>query len=87
MAGCLLILQYVSYETSYDKFHQNHENIYRIQYNQYKNGENLFRCAAAVPAVRPAMKDNFPEVLEYSRAFPISGTITYKDKSFRESKM
>ncbi len=87
MAGCLLILQYVSFETSYDKFHKNHENIYRVQYNQYKNGENLFKCAAAVPAVGPAMKDNFPEVLEYSRAFPISGTITYKDKSFRESKM
>jgi putative ABC transport system permease protein len=87
MAGCLLILQYVTYETSYDKFHKNHENIYRVQYNQYKNGESLFKCAAAVPAVGPAMKDNFPEVLEYSRAFPISGTVTYKDKSFRESKM
>ncbi len=87
MAGCLLILQYVTYEFSYDKFHEDHENIYRVQYNQYKNGENLFRCAAAVPAVGPAMKDNFPEVLEYARAFPISGTITYKDKSFRESKM
>ena len=87
MAGCLLILQYVTFETSYDTFHEDHENIYRVQYNQYKNGENLFRCAAAVPAVGPAMKDNFPEVLEYARAFPISGTITYKDKSFRESKM
>jgi putative ABC transport system permease protein len=87
MAGCLLILQYVSFEFSYDKFHKNHEDIYRIQYNSYKKGECLFRCAAAVPAVGPAMKANFPEVMEYARAFPISGTISYKDKSFRESKM
>ena len=87
IAGCLLILQYVTYELSYDKFHDDHENIYRVQYNSYKNGDCLFKCAAAVPAVGPAMKDNFPEVLEYARAFPISGVITYKDKNFRESKM
>nr|NQU92778.1 ABC transporter permease [Bacteroidota bacterium] len=87
MAGCLLILQYVSFEFSYDKFHKNYKDIYRVQYNVYKKGECLFKCAAAVPAVGPAMKDNFPEVLEYARAFPVSGTISYKDKSFRESKM
>jgi len=84
MAVCILIMLYVSYEYSYDKFHQNYENIYRVQFNIYHHGELKVECAAAVPAVGPAMKDNFPEVLEYCRAFPTSGIISYGEKSFRE---
>src|SRR5688572_28400315 len=60
MAACQLILQYVVYELSYDKFHTNADRIYRIQYNNYQNGQQTFACAAAVPAVGPALKDNFP---------------------------
>jgi len=30
MASCLLILSFVFHEISYDRFHENHENIYRI---------------------------------------------------------
>ncbi len=84
MAVCILIMLYVSYEYSYDKFHENYENIYRVQFNIYHHGELKVECAAAVPAVGPAMKDNFPEVLEYCRAFPTSGIISYEEKSFRE---
>ena len=29
IAACLFILQYVSYERSYDKFHTHNENLYR----------------------------------------------------------
>lgn len=92
MAGCLLILQYVRYEWSYDQFHSNAERIYRIQYNTYQNGQLTVACAAAVPAVGPAMKENFPEVQEYARFFPISGIMTYVGPdgmpvTFRENKM
>jgi len=87
MAVCILIMQYVSYENSYDKFHRNYEDIYRVQFNIYKNGESIVECAAAVPAVGPAMKDNFPEVLEYCRAFPTSGIMSSGEKSFREKRM
>ena len=84
MAVCILIMLYVSYEYSYDKFHDNYENIYRVQFNIYHHEELKVECAAAVPAVGPAMKENFPEVLEYCRAFPASGIISSGDKSFRE---
>lgn len=87
MAVCLLIMQYVSYENNYDRFHDDYENIYRVQYNIYKNGELKVECAAAVPAVGPAMKDNFPEVIDFCRAFPIKGIVSYNDISFREGKM
>jgi len=92
MASCLLILQFVVFELSYDKFHSKAENIYRIQYNGYQNGKITFECAAAVPAVGPSMKENLPEVINFTRLFPISGIVTYESPdrgliSFREEKM
>nr|WKN39701.1 ABC transporter permease [Tunicatimonas sp. TK19036] len=92
IAASLLILHYVRYELSYDRFHADTDRIYRVQYNTYQNGSLTFKCAAAVPAVGPAMKDNFPEILEFARFFPISGIMTYVNEagdpvSFREQKL
>jgi putative ABC transport system permease protein len=80
----MIIFQYVTYERSYDNFHEDHDNIYRVQYNYFKDGEAIFECAAAVPAVGPEMKNNFPEVLEYARAYPIMGLIRKEDVSFKQ---
>jgi putative ABC transport system permease protein len=88
MAAFMLLLQYVVYEKSFDSFHENSENIYRIRYDSYYDGTRSFACAAAVPAVGPAMKNNFPEVLEYSWAFPESGVLTNDQNiSYRERKI
>lgn len=87
MACCMVIFQYVTYEKSYDKFHTNYENLYRVQYNYYQNGTNIFECAAAVPAVGPAMKENFPEIEDYAIAYPASGIISYNNVPFRERKI
>ena len=88
MAAFMLLLQFVVYENSFDEFHQNSDNIYRVRYDGYRNGQRMFACAAAVPAVGPAMKNNFPEVLEYSWAFPLSGVLTNdQNESYRERKI
>ncbi|MCG8389302.1 MAG: ABC transporter permease [Cytophagales bacterium] len=92
LAASILILQYVKYEKSYDTFHSNVENIYRVQYNVIQNGKVTVECAAAVPAVGPALKDNFPEVRQFTRLFPVSGVLSYESPargfiSFREEKM
>ncbi|MEQ9415853.1 MAG: ABC transporter permease, partial [Cyclobacteriaceae bacterium] len=92
IAACMLILQYVKYEKSYDTFHSKAENIYRVQYNDWQSGKLRFECAAAVPAVGPALKNNFPEVLRFTRLYPVSGVIAYESPdrgliSFLEEKM
>ncbi len=92
MVASLLILQYVKYERSYDAFHSKAKDIYRVNYNQWQNGKLRFECAAAVPAVGPVLKNNFPEVLRFTRLFPTSGIMSYNGSShgpvsFREEKM
>jgi putative ABC transport system permease protein len=92
MVASLLILQYVKYERSFDTFHSKADDIYRIQYNQWQSGKLRFECAAAVPAVGPALKNNFPEVVAFTRLFPVSGIASYESPNrgvitFREEKM
>jgi putative ABC transport system permease protein len=87
MTVCLIIMQYVTYENSYDKFHTNFNELYRVTFKIFKHNELIVDCAAAVPAVGPKLKEIYPEVLDYCRAFPVSGIMSYKEKSFREERM
>jgi putative ABC transport system permease protein len=87
IAACLFILQYVAYERSYDRFHVNHEDLYRIQYKIYRDGALHIHCAAAVPRVGPFMAEKMPEVRAFARAYPMSGVVTYRDIKFREERM
>jgi putative ABC transport system permease protein len=91
ISACILILQYISYESSYDKFHLDSKNIYRVQYNFFSNGEKRYASAAAVPAIGRALKDYFVEVKDYARAtreFIEYSAISYdNDISFREKKV
>jgi putative ABC transport system permease protein len=87
MTACILIMMYVSYEHSYDTFHKDLDQLYRVQFNIYRDGEQTVACAAAVPAVGPAFVDNFPEAEAYCRAFPISGVVNYKEQSVRHEKV
>src|SRR3569833_267816 len=59
---CLLIFEYVSYERSFDDFHQNADRIFRVQDEEYQNGKLVVPCAAAMPGVAPNMRRDFPEV-------------------------
>jgi putative ABC transport system permease protein len=92
MAASLLILQYVKYEQSFDTFHDRAEDIYRIQYNGYHNGELNFESAVAVPAITGFLKKNFPEVEDATHTYPRSAVMSYQSSSgelmaFQETKM
>ncbi len=77
MVASLFIWQYVKYERSFDAYHSKAKDIYRVQYNGYQSGKLRFECAAAVPAVGPALKNNFPEVKQFTRLYPVSGVMSY----------
>ena len=70
--ACLLILQYVRFELSYDDFHANGSNIYRLV---AKENEGIGRESLLVPTpIGPEMQKNYSEVIEYTRLIlPWSG--------------
>jgi putative ABC transport system permease protein len=65
IAACLLILQYVSFELSYENFQTNKDRIYRVQQDRYDNGKLSTQWAAGAWAVGNSFKDAIPEVEDY----------------------
>jgi putative ABC transport system permease protein len=89
LAASILILQYVKDELSFDDFHKNSSRIYRVQFNAYRNGEEIFQCATAFPKVAPMMKTDFPEVEDATRLYLRYGgeVIRYQDVSIKEDNL
>jgi len=86
MAACLLILQYVSFELSYDQFNDDAKDIYRVVNDRYQNGKLIQHGTITYSAVSKAMQDDYPQVLNHTRVVPIGSVIiTYNDKKLEEA--
>ncbi len=72
MAASLLIVHYVSYEMSFDTFHKNAERIYRVCHNRYQDGTLQYEKAQSFIPTGEAMKNDFPEVQDFTTLFKIS---------------
>ena len=86
MACCFLIYTYVQYELSYDTFHKDYKNIYRVINRQIGNvylGTDYFSTSPALLA--PTMKEDFPEVLEGTRVDTRRGLLSFENKRFNET--
>ncbi|HXR85058.1 MAG TPA: ABC transporter permease [Hanamia sp.] len=75
MAACLLILQYVSFELSYDQFNKNVADIYRVVNDRYQNGKLIQHGTITYSAIGKAMQDDFPEVINHARVEPFGKQI------------
>ena len=67
MAACFFVFQYVHFESSYDSFHKNSANIYRVPISFSGSFANIPTYATNHPAVGPMMKADFPEVIDFAR--------------------
>lgn len=65
IAACILILQYVAFELSYEDFHADKERIYRVQQDRYDSGELTTRWAAGAYAVGNDFAAAIPEIEDY----------------------
>ena len=68
MAVCLLILLYVNFELSYDRYHENSDRIYRIN-NSYKVGNTTRNNANVTGALGPAVAEELPGIESCVRIF------------------
>ena len=72
MGASLLIFQYVAFEKSFDRFHKNPENIFRIQYNQFMDGQLQYQKAQSFIPLGEAMTREFSQVTDYTTLFKIT---------------
>ena len=86
MAACLLILEFVSFELSYDRFNKNAPDIYRVTNDRFQKGKLVQHGTITYSAVGPAMKTDFPEVLNNTRVEPMGNLILSRDEKKLEAK-
>lgn len=86
---CLYIVLYVVDQYSYDKHHKDQKDIYRLTTYLYLTGDK-HTMATASPPIAPAIKNDFPEVEQFTRVIPTLGVsrhlLRYKDKSIYEKE-
>lgn len=75
MAACLLILQYVSFQLSFDQFNKNADDIYRVVNDRYQEGKLVQHGTITYSGVSPAMQTDFPEVINHTRVEPFGKSI------------
>ena len=66
LLGTILILEYVFFQWSFDKYQANASDVYRVVYNRYQNGELQWKTANSFCPTGRYLKNTFPEVKEYA---------------------
>lgn len=82
LAASMLILAWVRYERSYDRFHKDGQDIYRLL--SKLDGED-FTAAVAPPPLLPLLKARLAEVADFTRiTIPRTHHFQYNEKRFEE---
>src|SRR6186997_2623753 len=90
MACSLLIFLFIKDETSYDRFHHDASQIYRVVKDFVNDDGSRLPDATTPPALAPSMQKDIPEVAITTRVFPGWGAnflIKYGDKKISEDKL
>lgn len=67
MVACLLIFKYVSFEKSYDDYHTDVDNVYRIYRHSERSLNGDDDVSSIFPGIGPLAKADIPEFIETSR--------------------
>lgn len=79
LACVIMILLWVQHEWSYDRFHANSDNIYRLC-----NPENPYHA----PQTAGILKENIPEIKDFARIRPdFDWIVEYEEKKFLEKNV
>ena len=81
-----LIFMYVKFEMSYDDFHKNKNEIYRVVADIKTPTETLHWSSSTAP-LGPAMQADFPVVKANTRIFNFSFLVQNKDTKFQENNV
>jgi putative ABC transport system permease protein len=83
----ILIVIWIEAETSYDKFHENANKIYRVDYLLYEEGILEQHSASGSASIGKEIKNMFPEVEGYTRFYRTESLVKHGDKTFKEKNI
>jgi len=83
----LFILLYVKYERSFDAYHKNFDNIYRLRYERSSVTGESVKFASCCPPAAIRIRELYPEVEKIGRIFRYRATVIFGDRKFYEERM
>ncbi|MFC1477561.1 ABC transporter permease [candidate division KSB1 bacterium] len=84
MACCIFIMIWVLQELSFDRFHDNAPDLYRVVENQHYS-DYIYKVAVTPYPLGPAIKEAYPEIIDATRYSGIGGTLVrYGENAFFE---
>jgi len=90
LACILVIYLFINTELTYDRFHEDASDIYRVEREAEARGR-VFKSSLVGPLVGETILNELPEIKEMTRLFTYTwreeALIEYKDKQFFEKKM
>ena len=85
LACCMLIFLWIKHEWSYDRFHENKENIYRIVVS-WPRGNETGRTWRTPPPLAVSLQNDLVEVEAASRFYTVSDLLVEReDNHFKET--
>ncbi len=83
IACCILILLWVQDELSFDRFHKNGDNIYRV-IQDINFTDHSTTWAITQGPLGPSLKEDFPEIVNFTRVTGRRFRLAYGDHSYDE---
>ena len=87
MAACLLILHYVYFQNSYDKFFEKTDRIYRLRYERTSETGETVHFSSCCPPLGLRIRKSLPEVEKVGRIWRYTASVSYQENKFIEERM
>jgi putative ABC transport system permease protein len=84
MAAGLLIIQYVTFELSFDTFHSKKDRVFRVTQDRYEHGKLATQWAAGAFAEGNAFKNNFPQVEDFVKVVGAGSVLAINNNNNRK---
>lgn len=78
IGAALLLIVYVQFESSYDKFYENGDRLYRVSYRNVINGRERFGITGS-GLTGPTMEESFPEIERVGRSHRVGSKLLELD--------
>lgn len=85
LACALFMLLWVEHELSYDRFHKDFKQLFRVEEDQYYSGAEPYHVNVTPHVSGPVWKDEVPEITEQCRVSFTGGQLfSYEDNKYFE---
>ncbi|MEX2347530.1 MAG: ABC transporter permease [Balneolaceae bacterium] len=84
---CLIIFQFVAFEYSFDRFHENESSLYRVLMSGSRGGGEEIAGTFTPQAMGPALAEDIPEIRNFTRIAPDAPVVSnpsFPDRVFEE---